>query len=132
MLIDELDEVVLVVGDAVAVVGGGQAVVERPAPAAVRPSAGGELDDGRAQRRVVGDGAGGDLEGVGGDLRAAEVVLIGQVVDQGAVDVGGDEDDVGDVVLVDELEELGAARRRSLRSGRRRRPGPRFWIGSGT
>ena len=52
-----------------------------------------------------------DLEAVGRNLRAARLGLIGQVVDEGGMHVGGDEDHVADGVVLDELEHFGAFRR---------------------
>ncbi len=61
-----------------------------------------------AHTRVEGDGPGDDVEGVDAVVGAERAVAVAEVVDQGAVHVGRDEDHVADAVLRDEGEQLGA------------------------
>ena len=68
----------------------------------------GQVDDGRAEWFVEGDGAGDDLEAVGLVLRTERCILVRQPIDSGAVEVGRDEDDVVDVILVDKAQQCAA------------------------
>jgi hypothetical protein len=62
--------------------------------------------DVRAER-VGGDGAGRDLECGDGDLGTEGRLLICEIVDEGAVHVSGDEDDIVDAALIDETKQIG-------------------------
>src|SRR5262249_27233163 len=102
ILVDDiLDHVIFVVGVAVAVIGDGKLQVGVEGGQGHLSILQPKRHYGRPEGSIEAAALDGHLERGGGDLRPAHRFLIGKIVHDSAVNIGGDEHDVGDAAVVD-------------------------------